>query len=68
MDRTPEDVVLAKLWWRLESRSEVRWRDCAGIAATQTLDVAYLRFWAPQLGVSADRAELLAQLGQPPPR
>lgn len=58
---SPEDVVLAKLRWRLESRSEVQWRDCAGIAATQTLDVAYLRFWAPQLGVSADLAELLAQ-------
>lgn len=39
---SPEDVVLAKLRWRLESRSEVQWRDCAEIAATQPLDRSYL--------------------------
>jgi hypothetical protein len=29
-----EDVVLAKLRWRLGSRSEVQWRDCVEIAST----------------------------------
>ena len=40
---TPEDVILAKLRWRLESRSEVQWRDCVEIAATQLLDREYMR-------------------------
>ncbi len=55
-----EDVVLAKLRWRLESRSEVQWRDCVEIAATTDLDVTYLRSWARELGVSEDLDELLA--------
>lgn len=56
---TPEDVVLAKLRWRLASRSEVQWRDCVEIAAAQPLDRAYLAEWAGPLGVEADLAELL---------
>ncbi len=56
---TPEDVVLAKLRWRLDSRSEVQWRDCIEIAATNQLDRAYLAVWAPSLGVGDDLAELL---------
>ena len=57
---TAEDVVLAKLRWRLESRSEVQWRDCVEIAAVQPLDRTYLRVWANRLGISADLEELLA--------
>lgn len=57
---SPEDVVLAKLRWRLDSRSEVQWRDCVEIAATQHLDPEYIWLWAPRLGVSADLADLLA--------
>lgn len=57
---TAEDVILAKLRWRLESRSEVQWRDCVEIAATQSLDREYLWSWAESLGVSDDLAELLA--------
>jgi hypothetical protein len=56
---TPEDVVLAKLRWRLESRSEVQWRDCTEIAATQKLDEPYLRYWAPVLGITDDLDELI---------
>jgi hypothetical protein len=56
---TPEDVVLSKLRWRLESRSEVQWRDCVEIAAVQQLDRDYLDRWAPELGVVDDLAELL---------
>lgn len=59
---SPEDVVLAKLRWRLESRSEVQWRDCVEIAATQSLDRAYLSQWAVVLGVVDDLDELLAEL------
>lgn len=56
---TPEDVILAKLRWRLESRSEVQWRDCVEIAATQPLDTGYLSSWADELGVAADLGDLL---------
>ena len=56
---TPEDVVLSKLLWRVQTRSEVQWRDCVEVAATQNLDVKYLQIWATQLGISADVEELL---------
>lgn len=61
---TAEDVILAKLRWRLESRSEMQWRDCVEIAAVNDLDRRYLWRWAPQLGVVDDLADLL---GEPPP-
>ena len=57
-----EDVLLAKLRWRLDSRSDVQWRDCVEIAATNDLDGAYLEMWAARLGVAADLTDLLAQL------
>lgn len=56
---TPEDVVLAKLRWRLESRSEQQWRDCVEIVAVNDMDVPYLHSWAARLGISTDLAELL---------
>ncbi|MCC5954393.1 MAG: hypothetical protein JJU45_20075 [Acidimicrobiia bacterium] len=62
---TAEDVVLAKLRWRLTSRSEIQWRDCVEIASVNDLDVAYLRRWAPELGVTSDLADLLAKDSSP---
>ncbi len=59
---TPEDVVLAKLRWRLESRSELQWRDCVEIASTNQLDRTYLQTWATVLGVEQDLGELLRAL------
>lgn len=58
---TPEDVIIAKLLWRLESRSEVQWRDCVEIAATHSLDHDHMRAWALRLGVGDDLDELLDQ-------
>jgi len=63
---TAEDVLLSKLQWRLDSRSEVQWRDCVEIAAVHDLDRAYLWRWAPVLGVVDDLADLLGQ--EPPGR
>lgn len=57
---SPEDVVLAKLRWRFESRSEVQWRDCVEIVATQSLDRDYLWSWVNVLGVTDDLGDLLA--------
>ncbi len=58
---TPEDVILAKLRWRLQSRSETQWRDCVEIAAINDLDVGYMREWAAEIGVQEDLAELLGE-------
>jgi hypothetical protein len=58
---TPEDIILAKLRWRLVSRSEQQWRDCVELAAMNDLDVTYLRTWADHLGVRDDLEEMLDQ-------
>lgn len=57
---TAEDVVLAKLRWRLRSRSATQWRDCVEIAEVQDLDRAYMFSWAASLGVTDDLEELFA--------
>lgn len=56
---TVEDIILAKLRWRLTSRSELQWRDCLTIAPMNDLDVDYLRKWADVIGVRDDLEELL---------
>jgi len=61
---TPEDVILAKLNWRITSRSDTQWRDCIEIAAIQPLDLDHLRFWANHLGVTEDLEDLLAETGK----
>ncbi len=58
---TAEDIVLAKLeWYRAGGEvSDRQWQDIRGVIRTQggRLDSAYLRRWAPGLGV----ADLLAR-------
>jgi hypothetical protein len=53
---TPEDILLAKLrWYRMGNEvSDRQWRDVLGIVAAQhtSMDEAYLRRWADDLGVS----------------
>lgn len=56
-----EDIILAKLRWRRESRSERQWQDCCDLAACNDLDVTYLRTWADHLGVREDLEDLLEQ-------
>lgn len=58
---TPEDIILAKLRWRLDSRSEQQWRDCVELAAINKVDLAYLQQWAAVLGVSEDLEDLVAR-------
>jgi hypothetical protein len=58
---TPEDVILTKLcWYDLGGRvAEMQLRDIVGIIRVQkTLDIGYLRRWAPTLGI-ADTLERL---------
>jgi hypothetical protein len=51
---SPEDLVLSKLDWARDSRSEVQLRDVRLILLSQPdLDWAYLREWAGVLGLTA---------------
>ena len=53
---SPEDILLHKLvWYQLGDQvSDRQWGDIVGVIRVQadSLDVAYLRSWAPSLGVS----------------
>jgi len=57
-----EDLILTKLVWCKEIRSERHLRDCVGIIKTQQaeLDWEYMNLWAKKLRV----AELLAEVKQ----
>jgi len=59
---TPEDVVLSKLRWRLDSQSDVQWRDCVELAAVCALDREHLRTWSDRLGIASDLSALLEQV------
>jgi hypothetical protein len=60
---SPEDIILSKLEWSKITQSDRQLRDALGVAVVQgsRLDLAYLRWWAPQLGVADRLEELLAE-------
>ncbi len=66
---TPEDVVLNKLlWYQLGNQSSERQRqDVMGILKVQgrTLDLAYLKKWAQELGVGDLLDQFLREAGRP---
>ena len=56
---SPEDLILSKLVWARESRSEMQLRDVQNLLAhVRDLDRCYLGRWADRLGV----AELLREM------
>jgi hypothetical protein len=57
---SPEDIILSKLEWSAITESDRQIRDALGVVMVQrdSLDLAYLRKWAKELGV-ADRLEKL---------
>jgi len=58
---SPEDLILSKLFWAKDTRSELQLRDVRQLIAAQpTVDWPYLNRWAPQLGVT----DLLSQSRQ----
>jgi hypothetical protein len=67
---SPEDVILTKLEWDNLTPSDRQVQDALNVAVVQRprLDHAYLRKWAPQLGVAEKLEELLlkAEEAQPP--
>ena len=58
---SPEDLVLSKLVWAKDSRSELQLRDVRGVIALQPgLDWPYMERWALRLTVAGLLAELRA--------
>ena len=64
---SPEDVILNKLEWyrKGDHVSDRQWTDVLGVIKVQgyALDLAYLRYWASELGVSDLLEEALTQAG-----
>jgi hypothetical protein len=58
---SPEDLVLSKLVWAKDSRSELQFRDVRSIIALQPgLDWTYMERWAVRLTVAALLTEMRA--------
>ncbi len=47
---TAEDLIVSKLWWASDSRSEKQLSDVRNLIRNQ-LDLAYIELWAKKLGV-----------------
>ena len=60
---SPEDIILSKLEWSKDSRSERQFHDAVGVAVVQWdhLDVNYLQKWARELRVEDSLERLLGQ-------
>ena len=59
---SPEDSILSKLEWARAGGSRRQLEDAAGVARAnaRTLDRAYLRKWARELGVEEELAQVLS--------
>jgi hypothetical protein len=57
---SPEDLVLSKLVWYSDSKSDQQLQDLKNIIdSVEQLDIEYLRHWAVDLGVAGLIEELL---------
>ncbi len=63
---TPEDTILSKLEWSLDSDSQQQYRDALRVAIVghETIERDYLRRWAPELGVGELLDKLLVEADQ----
>jgi hypothetical protein len=48
---SPEDLILSKLLWSRQTRSEVQLADARNLAGT-AIDLRYLDDWSERLGVA----------------
>ncbi len=53
-----EDLILSKLVWASDSKSEMQRRDVALLLRSDGLDRDYLRVWASRLNVAAELGDL----------
>ena len=62
---SPEDVVLMKLLWRKDSRSQKQWSNALSVVRCRgaRLDWAYLQEWADTLDLGADLQNLASEGG-----
>jgi hypothetical protein len=62
---SPEDIVLMKLLWRIDSRSRKQWENALGVVRVKghQLDWKYLHQWAKQLAVAKDLDDLMREAG-----
>lgn len=63
---TPEDLIVAKLWYYQEGGSQKHLRDIAAMmqVSGDEIDVAYIQHWARQLGLMGDWKAVLERLGR----
>ncbi len=62
---SPEDVILMKLVWRRETRSDKQWENALSVAKVRrvALDWAYMNNWSSRLGVENDMDRLRRDAG-----
>jgi hypothetical protein len=62
---SPEDIILAKLLWRQQSKSQKQWNDVLGIMKVQAenLDRGYLTEWAQRLRLIDDLNRAFTESG-----
>lgn len=62
---SPEDVILMKLIWRRDTRSQKQWDNALSVARAQrgSLDIKYLRRWATAYKIEHDVENLLVEAG-----
>jgi hypothetical protein len=59
-----EDLILSKLAWARDSESELQMRDVRNLLSSE-VDTAYLRQWAPALGISDTLEDCLRERYEP---
>ncbi len=61
---SPEDIVLMKLIWRRESKSQKQWDNALSVVRAQghRFDIEYARRWADELGLGEDLHRLVGEV------
>jgi hypothetical protein len=62
---SPEDIILMKLLWRKDTRSQKQWENALSVAKVwgARLDWKYLRIWGETLFLIADLERFMAEAG-----
>ena len=62
---TPEDIILMKLLWRKDTRSQKQWDNALSVVHSMgmRLDWEYMRSWGDQLSIGEDLQRLMREAG-----